>query len=79
MKAEFKFLRRLGARQACDNTFACPDIFELSDGSFAVIGSDITQEKSKLPADAGCGPNERIVRIPRELLVRAKHDIPDAP
>ena len=55
----------------------CPDIFELADGDFAIIGSDITNEAGKLPNDAGCASYERIVRIPRALLVRAKAAIPD--
>ncbi len=33
--------------------------------------------KLKLPPSAGCGPDERIVRIPRKTLVLAKRDIPD--
>jgi len=38
---------------------------------------DITDAAApKLPPMAGCGPDERIVRIPRNLLVNAKRDIP---
>jgi hypothetical protein len=56
----------------------CPDIFELESGDFAIIGIDITDSaKPKLPPTAGCGPDERIVFIPRNLLVNAKSDIPD--
>lgn len=56
----------------------CPDIWELDNGDFAVIGIDITDAAmSKLPLTAGCGPNERIVRLPRNLLATAKRDIPD--
>jgi hypothetical protein len=56
----------------------CPDIFELESGDFAIIGIDITDAaKVKLPPTAGCGPDERIVRIPRNLLVNAKPDIPN--
>ena len=56
----------------------CPDIFELEDGDFAIIGINITPvAKSKLPPTASCGPDEQIVRIPRGLLVGAKSDIPD--
>ena len=56
----------------------CPDIFELESGDFAIIGIDITDRaKAKLPPTAGCGPDERIVFIPRNLLVEAKPDIPD--
>ena len=58
----------------------CPDIFELNSGDFAIIGSDITHATTgNLPADASCGPDERIIRIPRRTLVLAKQDIPDVP
>ena len=50
----------------------------LESGDFAIIGIDITEAgKVKLPPTAGCGPDERIVLIPRNLLVGAKRDIPD--
>ena len=56
----------------------CPDIFELQSGDFAFIGRDITDEATQhLPADAGCGPDERIIQIPRRTLVLAKSDIPE--
>lgn len=44
-----------------------------------VIGSDITTAAvPHLPASASCGSDERIVRIPRKTLVRARPDIPEA-
>lgn len=56
----------------------CPDIFELSDGSFAVIGTDRTSVlEAELPSDAGRADYERIVVVSRETLIRAKADIPD--
>jgi hypothetical protein len=68
--------QREGACVACNN---CPDLFELGDGDFAVIGLDVTDSVAGLlPADAGCGAGERIVRIPRAVLVAAKADIPDS-
>ena len=72
------FLRRLGPTGAsCAGGSACPDILELESGDFAIIGMDITNEaKSKLPPDCGCGPNERVVRIPRETLISARSNIP---
>lgn len=77
------FLRRLGPdphakgakSSGCDG---CPDMWELASGDFAVIGIDITAEAiAKLPPTAGCGPDERVVRLPRNVLVNAKRDIPD--
>ncbi len=57
----------------------CPDIFELSDGNFAVIGTDATASLDpKLPTDAARAEHERIVVISRETLLRARGDIPRA-
>ncbi|MGW3119231.1 hypothetical protein ACWDBW_19170 [Streptomyces sp. NPDC001107] len=56
----------------------CPDIFELTDGSFAVIGTEATTALDPhLPPDAARADYERIVVITRETLIRAKKDIPD--
>jgi hypothetical protein len=82
MNAELKFLRRLGPDPHANGalTYAlsgCPDILELDSGDFAIIGSDITTEAvGKLPPTVSCGPDERIIRIPRRTLVAAKADIP---
>jgi len=73
------FIRRLGSESKgdCQGGYACPDILELENGDYAVIGSDITSEAvQKLPAGSGCSPAERIVRIPRHILVAARTDIP---
>ena len=78
------FLRRLGpdphsSDARTPSLQGCPDVFELVDGDFAVIGQDMTQSASELPPSASCGPDERIVRIPRRTLVAAKLDIPEMP
>ena len=83
MKTPIAFLRRIGPDPHANGAMTialnnCPDIFELESGDFAVIGIDITDRAApKLPPTAGCGPDERIVLIPRNLLVNAKSDIPD--
>lgn len=77
------FLRRLGPDPHANGAktaalCGCPDIMELDSGDFAVIGFDITaQGMPHLPPTVGCGPDERIVCIPRKTLVLAKRDIPD--
>lgn len=75
-----EIIRRLGASPAqrgSTNGCSCPDIFELSDGRFAVIGTDLTDElDGRLPADASRADYERIVVVTRETLVRARADIP---
>jgi hypothetical protein len=76
-----EIVRRLGvppSRRGSLGNANCPDLFELADGRFAVIGTDMTAElEGKLPADASRGPDERIVVVTRQTLVRAKHDIPE--
>jgi hypothetical protein len=78
------FLRRLGPDPHANGATTaalknCPDILALADGNFAVIGIDITEAGlSKLPATVGCGPDERIVWIPRRTLILAKPDIPES-
>lgn len=78
------FLRRLGPdpHENGAQTIGlrgCPDIFELESGDFAIIGADITEISAPhLPPTASCGPDERIIRIPRKTLVLAKPDIPSA-
>ena len=50
--------RRLGPAPHADGKptaalHGCPDIFELVDGDFAIIGIDVTEEARRhLPADA---------------------------
>lgn len=77
------FIRRLGQDPHKDGALTpalqgCPDILELEDGDFAIIGIDITEAAvAKMFPTAGCGPDERVVKIPRKTLVLAKQDIPD--
>ncbi|MFI1678586.1 hypothetical protein [Streptomyces sp. NPDC020607] len=77
-----RIIRRIGASpraRGCATGQNCPDIFELTDGSFAVIGTDVTAKlDADLPADASRADYERIITISRETLIRAKADIPDA-
>jgi hypothetical protein len=75
------FLRRLGStpreRGSLNNT-TCPDVFELTNGDFAVIGTDATEDlEAKLPPGSARADYERIVVITRETLVAAKRDIPE--
>jgi hypothetical protein len=74
-------VRRIGAspkERGSASGQTCPDIFELSDGNFAVIGTESTAVlDDALPEDAGRADYERIVVISRETLIRAKAEIPD--
>ncbi|MCI0562264.1 MAG: hypothetical protein MN733_27575 [Nitrososphaera sp.] len=78
------FLRRIGPEpgagaERCVLLDNCPDLWELQDGDFAVIGADVTEQlRPHLPPGAGCGEGEKIVRLPRRTLVLAKSNIPEA-
>ena len=71
--------RRLGlppSARGSTTTVSCPDIFELENGSFAIVGTDRTAEMSgELPEDAGVASYERIVVITRETLLAAAKDL----
>jgi len=76
------FVKRIGPDPHANGAltpgcFGCPDIWELDNGDFAVIGEDITDLAGRLPATANCGPDERMIRIPRKTLVLARSDIPE--
>lgn len=72
-------LRRVGvppAARGSATSCTCPDIFELADGNFAVVGTDRTGEmRDLLPSDAGVASYEKIVVITRETLMAAIKDL----
>jgi hypothetical protein len=76
------FKRRLGPDPHADggetpNTPGCPDIWELESGEFVIIGKDVTVSLGpQLPATASCGPDERVIVLPRRTLIAALVDIP---
>jgi hypothetical protein len=66
-------MRRLGTspreRGSLDNG-TCPDVFELDDGSFAVIGEHVTElDGYEIP------PGHTAVILTRQTLLDAKKDI----
>jgi hypothetical protein len=75
-----KAVRRLG-RAADENTTGAsgsPDVVELDDGDFAIVGWDITDNIDlSLLSGVHRAPGERIVRVDRNVLVNARRDIPD--
>lgn len=77
-----RILRRLGdspARHGASmSAQGCPDVFELEDGNFAVIGIEATEELlPTLPPDASVAAYERIVIVDRATILAARRDIPE--
>jgi hypothetical protein len=77
------FRRRLGksAYELGDTTgeINCPEIWELDNGDVAVIGTELTASYAgRLPGGVRVDPGECLVVIPRNMIVSAKADIPDA-
>jgi hypothetical protein len=74
------FIKRLGNKGVlCENGHACPQILEMADGDFAGVGQDITNEAiPAMPPGPGVGPTERVIRIPRQVLIAAREEIPAA-
>lgn len=80
-RIKFMFIRRLGGNEQslCESGFHCPQLLEMADGDFACVGQDITDEAiPAMPPGPGVGPKERVVRIPRRVMVSARADIPAA-
>lgn len=78
-----RMTRRLGLSPQelgnTNNVKGCPDIWELDNGDIAVIGRDQTDRYAgRLPSGAAIDDDERVVVIPRNVLISAKPDIPDA-
>lgn len=76
------FKRRLGKSPlelgATNTGPECPDIWELENGDFAVIGRDLTTSLgTRLPDGVSISGDERLVVIPRSMLIAAKADIPN--
>ena len=77
------FRRRIGKSAAelggTSQGKTCPDIWELSKGDIAVVGTDMTEVFSdRIPSDMLVGAHERLIVIPRNMLIAAKPEIPDA-
>lgn len=70
------FIRRLGDDGAPRCLVEkCPAIFETNQG-FVVIGRDVTDEtRGNLPAGSGCADDERVVVIPRSLMLTAASEL----
>ncbi|MFD0851206.1 hypothetical protein ACFQ07_03200 [Actinomadura adrarensis] len=79
--AEFACRFGKSAQQLGDTKedLTCPDLWELTNGDVAAIGRDLTElHRDRLPPGVSVGPDERIVILPRNMVVAAKPDIPNA-
>lgn len=85
ISGDVMFTRRLdynvnGTPNLCSGGHGCPALLELEAGDLAVIGRDITDAASPhLPTDCGCGAGERIIQIPRSVLITASQTLLKSP
>ncbi len=64
--------RRVGPPPDCSTNVTCPAIFRLVDGNFAIVGTHHTDTlRPHLPADAGVADYERIVVVPKKVMLGA--------
>ena len=69
---------RGGDDKASGEDGGCPEIWELDNGDVAVIGRDLTASyEQRLPHGVTIRSDERLVIIPRGMIIAAKADIPD--
>lgn len=79
MKKMFKRRLDSGTAKLCEGCHGCPQILEMADGDFAVVGLDITDKAiPAMPPGPGVGPKERVIQIPRGVLIAARAEIPAA-
>jgi hypothetical protein len=74
------FLRRLGGNEQsqCESGYHCPQILEMADHDFAVVGTDITDEAiPAMPPGPGVGAKERVIHVPRKVFIAALAEILD--
>jgi hypothetical protein len=73
------FLKRLGESNGSLCGHNCPQVLEMNDGDFAVVGLDITEEAVGLmPPGPGVGAKEKVVKIPRRVIIAARAELPAA-
>lgn len=76
-------VRRIGstpAQRGSQSGQNCPDIFELADGRYAVIGILLTPSETaalNLPDDASVAPYEGVVIVSRDTMLDARPDLPE--
>jgi hypothetical protein len=72
----------LGGDDKSEGDLSCPGIWEMTNGDIAIIGRDVTDAYTsaadRLPEGASVDPGERLVILPRGMIISAKADIPDA-
>jgi len=73
------FLKRLGQSNGSLCGHNCPQVLEMNDGDFAVVGLDITEEAvTAMPTGPAVGPKEKVVKIPRQDIIAARAELPTA-
>lgn len=66
----------VGGEQGSSGEKSCPNIFELENGDFAIVGTEATQDYiDHLPPGTKIAEYESIVHVPRYIIETAIKDI----
>lgn len=76
MKQNVKKYGKGGAILMSKGGRRCPDVLRNEDGDFLVIGEEITDiSQYSLPEDVSCDVNEKIVLVPKKVMLSAIGEI----
>jgi hypothetical protein len=81
--AAANFQHRLGASahelELTGGDASCPEMWWLDNGDVAVIGAELTTSyQGRLPEGVKVDPGEKLVILPRAIVISARRGIPDA-
>lgn len=72
MKTVAKKYGKGGRKLMSKGGLRCPDVLRLENGDFLVIGQEITDTSDYiLPKEVSCDINEKIVLVPKEVMLSA--------
>lgn len=77
-----RIVRRLGSKpteRGSTSGATCPDVLEMDDGDFLIIGKRTLVGELYATHRFGVkiDNDEMVIRLPRQVLIDAKRDIPD--
>jgi len=53
----------------------CPDVFEIENGDFLIIGEEVCIDNYSLPNGASCDDGEKAVLVPKAVMLSAIEEV----